>query len=149
MVLIYWTGSIAYAAATTKRIRRRCDARRYIGFAVETQFRFKGDTSMMGLRPNGLGISGGAPIDRYWCRAILTFKNAPILWARSAVRCMPRLDGNRCTTRVGMRREATGCDLLCCLSPTRSNRRQCERRHRTRFAAQAEPAHLMDTGSIE
>jgi len=44
--------------------------------------------------PNGLGISG-APIDRYWCRVIPTFKKATILWARSAVRCMPVLDGNR------------------------------------------------------
>jgi hypothetical protein len=41
--------------------------------------------------PNGLGISGGAPIDRESGRTDSVFKNAPILRAHSAVRCMPLL----------------------------------------------------------
>jgi hypothetical protein len=38
--------------------------------------------------PNGLPISGGAPIDQESCRQKPGFKIAPILGAQSAVRCM-------------------------------------------------------------
>jgi hypothetical protein len=44
-----------------------------------------------GLPANGLGISGGALIDRYGYRAIPPFKEAPILRARSAVGCIQPL----------------------------------------------------------
>jgi hypothetical protein len=51
-------------------------------------------TVLMRKRPNGLGISGGAPIDRESARLRPAFKKAAILRAQSAVRCMPGLDGS-------------------------------------------------------
>ena len=46
------------------------------------------------LPPNGLGISGGAPLDRESARLRPASKIATILRAQSAVRCMPGLDGS-------------------------------------------------------
>jgi len=45
-------------------------------------------------RLNGLDFSGGAPLNRESLRFDPNIKNAPILWAQSAVRCKPLFSGS-------------------------------------------------------